>query len=129
MKLMAKRIQEMRTSHGMTQEELGEKLGVLRQTISSWESGNVANIKRSSIQKMAEIFKCDPVWLMGFEDAPEVTVTYESPDRETIKAIVDHQPIIGKSAEMAKRTELYQAVLEVRPENYDIAIKLRRSLS
>ena len=129
MKRMGQRIKEKREAMNMTQEELGEKLGVLRQTICKWENGDVQNIKRSSIAKMAEIFHCDPVWLMAYEGAPEVKVTYSAPNEEDITLTVDHQPIIGKSAEMAKRSELYQAALEVRPENYDIAIKLLKSLS
>ena len=36
---IGKRLKDMRTGMGMTQEECAEKLGVARQTLSSWESG------------------------------------------------------------------------------------------
>ena len=129
MKNMGKRIKQKREELNMTQEELGEKLGVLRQTICKWENGDVQNIKRSYIAEMAKIFNCDPVWLMAYEEAPEVKLTYSAPDHEDVSVMVDHEPIIGKSAEMVKRTALYQAALDVRPENYDIAIKLLKSLT
>ena len=122
---MASRIKEMRTSHNMSQEELGEKLGVLRQTISSWESGNVANIKRSYIAQMADLFECDPVWLMGFESAQQVSLTYSAEGHEPIEVQVDKKPIIG---ETAKRAALYKAALGVKVENLDIAIELLNSL-
>ena len=126
MKTMGKRIQEKRTEIGMSQEELGNQLGVLRQTIGKWENGDVLNIKRSYIQKMADIFDCDPVWLMGFEDSARVDLTYTAEDKEPVVVTVDKHPIIGESSLRAK---LYQAALKVRPENIETAIELLKSLS
>ena len=128
-KIMGMRIHDKRKENNLSLEELGSRLGVGKGTISRWEHGAVENIKRSHIAMMAEIFGCDPVWLMGLENAPDVTVTYESPDREPVKALVDIEPIIGKSSVMARRAALYAAALEVRPENFDVAIKLLKSLS
>lgn len=53
----------------MTQEELGNRLGVQKSAIRKYEKGIVDNIPRSRIALMAEIFGVDPVWLMGFEDS------------------------------------------------------------
>ena len=46
-------------------------LGVFPSAVNKWENGTVENIKRSTIQQMADIFGCSPAWLMGF-DAPEI---------------------------------------------------------
>ena len=35
----SQKLMELRRSKGMSQEQLGEKLGVTRQTISKWELG------------------------------------------------------------------------------------------
>ena len=126
MKTMGTRIQEMRTKCNMTQEELGDKLGVLRQTIGKWEAGDVQNIKRSYIAKMADMFHCDPVWLMGFDGAPEVGLTYTAPDKESVMVTVDHMPIVGENSLRAK---LYQAAVRVRTENLQTAIEVLESLS
>ena len=133
-KIMGQRIHTKRIELGLSMEELGKFVGVSRQTICNWEKGEVENIARDHIKAMADLFHCEKSWLMNMEDAPEVTLTYEAPDKEPIKVKVTGDPIIGKSAEtlnreQAKRVALYAAVLNVKPENYDIAIKLLESLS
>ena len=128
MKTMGLRIKSKRNELGLTMEELGDRLGVQRQAINKWEKGEVQNIKRSYIKKMAELFNVSPAWLMGFEDTTDVTLTYSAPGRESVVAEADAHPIIGFEA-TSKRAELYQAALNVRPENIDVAIKLLKSLS
>lgn len=65
---MGEIIRKLRLANGMTQEELGTKLGVQKSAIRKYESGLVENIPRSSIQKMADIFGVKPSYLMGWED-------------------------------------------------------------
>ena len=65
---MSLRIREKRLEKNMTMEELGVAIGVQKSAVNKWEKGIVKNIKRSTIQKMAELFDCSPVWLMGLED-------------------------------------------------------------
>ena len=128
MKNMGKRIAQKRTECGLSQEDLGARLNppVTRQSISRWEKGSVADIKRSHIAQMAQILHCDPVWLMGFEDTKDVVLTYEAPGKESVKLMVDHQPVIGTTSKIA---ELYQLVLAIKPENMDLAINILKSLT
>lgn len=65
---MGDRIKELRIEKGLTQEELGQILGVGKAAIWKYEKGVVANIKRSSIQKMSEYFKVSPNYIMGYSD-------------------------------------------------------------
>ena len=126
MSIIGDRIHQKRTECGMTLEELGEKLGVQRQAVSKWEKGEVQNIKRSYIAKMAEMFHCSPVWLMGFDDSEEVQLIYNAKGKEPITAIVDtREPIIGESN---KRAQLYKVALDIKPENLDVAIQILKSL-
>ena len=128
MKKMGMRIHNKRREFDLTLEELGKKLGVQKSAISKWEKGEVVNIKREYIDKMSEIFGVSPQWLMGYEKADEVTLTYEAPGHEPVKTTVDGKPIIGPES-TSKRAALYQAVLKVRLENIDVAIQLLKSLS
>ena len=127
MKTLGQRIHAKRTEYGWTMAELGEKVGVQSSAVNKWEKGEVKYIERGRIAKLAEVFHCSPAWLMGFDDEDDVTLTYESPGKETITAKVDSTPIIGNSA--SSKAALYQAALGVRAENIDVAIKLLKSLS
>ena len=128
MSIMGDRIRNKRLENNWSMEELGKRLGVHRAAIGKWENGDVQNIKRSSIEKMARLFECDPVWLMGFEDAGKVKVTYSAPKKESVSATVDQKskPIIG---ETALRLRLYQAALNVPAPCLEVAIQLLNSLS
>lgn len=68
---MSERIKELRLAAGMSQEDLGLKLGLGKSAIAKYENGRVKNIKQSTIKKMAEIFNCQPSYLMGFDDEPQ----------------------------------------------------------
>lgn len=125
MKQLGLRIQYKRKEAGLTQEELGQKLGVSRQTIAKWESGGVKHFDRAYADKMARIFNCSPDWLMNMENA-NVLLTYEAEGREPVQLTVKGLPILG---ETAKRAQLYQAAIDVLPQNLDLAINLLRSLS
>lgn len=66
--MMAKRIKECRTQQGLTQEELADKLGLKKSAIAKYENGRVENIKRTTIEQMADIFECSPSYLMGWSN-------------------------------------------------------------
>lgn len=65
---MGDRIRILRKQHRMTQAELGSKIGVGKTAIVKYEKGEVENIPRSSIQKMATLFGVSPSYLMCFDD-------------------------------------------------------------
>ncbi len=53
-------IKQLRISKGMTQEELGAKIGVQRAAVQKWECGITQNLKRSTIQMLAKLFEVSP---------------------------------------------------------------------
>lgn len=125
MKEMAKRIHDKRKEYNLSMEELAEKIGVNKSSISKWEAGTVGDIKRTYIAKMAQIFHVRPSWLMGYDQEEGITLTYEAPGQETVRLSVDKEPIIGPTSKIA---ELYSLILAIDPKNYDLAIKILKSL-
>ena len=64
--MIGKRINELRKSSGMTQEELGKKLGVIKQTVSSWENDSSEPNHAATIA-LAKLFGVTTDYLLGAE--------------------------------------------------------------
>lgn len=67
---MGNRIKELRIKAGLTQTELGDKLGIGASAVAKYENGRVKNIKQSTIAEMARIFDCAPSYVMALDDVP-----------------------------------------------------------
>lgn len=64
------KIKEFRLKQGLTQTQLGEKLGVGAAAVNKWESGLVKNIKRETIQRISMVLNISPVTLIGMVEEP-----------------------------------------------------------
>ena len=51
---IGKKIKDARLAKGLTQEELGNIVGLQKSAIAKYENGRVVNIKRSTLQKLAK---------------------------------------------------------------------------
>ena len=58
------KIKNARQAKGMTQEELGEILGVQKSAIAKYENGRVINIKRSTLKKISDVLDIPPFELV-----------------------------------------------------------------
>ena len=65
---MGSRIRDLRLAAGLTQEQLGDMVGLQKSAIAKYENGKTENMKRSVIKKMAEVLGVSPAYLMGFEE-------------------------------------------------------------
>lgn len=59
-KLIKNRLKAFREEHGMSQEELSEKTGLSRTTISKIENNEEVNVNTKTIAKIAEVFNVAP---------------------------------------------------------------------
>lgn len=51
---IGQKIKDARLAKGLTQEELGNIVGLQKSAIAKYEKGRVVNIKRSTLQKLAK---------------------------------------------------------------------------
>lgn len=66
---LGQRIQELRKQNNLSQEALGEKLGVSRQAISRWEmDGAVPEVDK--LITLSKLFGVPVGWLLGVEEEP-----------------------------------------------------------
>lgn len=66
------RIKQLRIAKGMTQEELGQKIGVKKSAIHKYESGMIVNLKRDTISKLAKVLDTTGSYLIGMRDEEEL---------------------------------------------------------
>lgn len=70
-------IKQLRTERGMTQEELGEILGVKKAAVQKWESGTVQNLKRATIKALSEYFEVSPSnFIEGIPEPSNISAIY-----------------------------------------------------
>lgn len=65
-------IKKLRKEKNITQEQLGDIIGVKKSAIAKYESGRVENLKRSSIEKLANFFNVSPSYLLDIKDDPNI---------------------------------------------------------
>ncbi len=63
-------IKKLRKDKHLTQEQLGEMIGVQKSAIAKYERGEIINLKRDTIEKLAKIFEVRPSYIMGLVDTP-----------------------------------------------------------
>ena len=81
--MVSDRIKNLRVASGMTQEQLGEVLGVGKATVQKYESGQIQNLKTAHIKKLCRLFGKKPHYFI-FDDLEK----YES-ESENLLAKVE----------------------------------------
>lgn len=71
---LGEKIKFYRKRLGLSQDELGKRLGVKISAVSKWECGRVENIPASRLRMMADIFGVTPASLIDDADASSETV-------------------------------------------------------
>lgn len=95
--LFINRFSELIKDTNYTLEEIGNAIGIKsKSTISKYLSGNIKNIKRSQIIKLANFFDVSPAWLAGFSNEKYNSKITKIPvlDKIDIKNILAQQNII-----------------------------------
>lgn len=108
---MGQIIKTNRENLGLTQEELGAKVGVNKAAVQKWESGKVQNLKRTTIQKLAQIFEIAPSALLGLaEEATEKQTA--KPRKKGVKIPVLGEVIAGVPIEAIEDILDYEEISE-----------------
>ena len=89
----------------LTLTDVAELVGVNVSTIMRWENGDIANMKRDKILKLANALKISPSVIMGWEDdAPPRSIRIPVLGRvaagipiEAIEEIIDYEEVDGNT--------------------------------
>lgn len=64
-------LKERRETLKLSQEEVAKAIGVTKATVSKWEKGDIANMKRDKISQLSKILKVSPLVILGMEEVTE----------------------------------------------------------
>ena len=68
---LANRLRTKRIENNLSLQDVAEKLGVSKVTVSRYETLDITNIPSDKIEGMAKLYKTTPAYLMGWEDKKE----------------------------------------------------------
>lgn len=66
--IMKINIRELRKNNGLTMKDVAKRVGVSEATISRWESGQIANMKRDKIALLADTLHINPSDILGIDE-------------------------------------------------------------
>lgn len=114
-------LKQRRLELGLTMKEIATAVGVSESTVSRWEAGNIANMKKNRLVALANILQI-PVSNLIDDDSNNNEPTLTARDEKDIKkkldealASIDSEALMfdGEPVEMDKETkELLKASLE-----------------
>lgn len=84
------KIKYLRQLTGLSQEELGKRVGVQRAAINKYEKGTVTNIPIHTIEKIAAVFDVSPTYIVGWNGDKENPLSAE------VKVIKGVEQFFGK---------------------------------
>ncbi len=92
--LFGERLRKRRKELRLTQEELGESVGVTRQTVIQWERGSFSP-DMEKLGRIAEALECSAAWLLGEAENPEFPQR-STPSQERFFEDFLHVPLMDK---------------------------------
>jgi repressor LexA len=101
-------ISTQRKRLGLTMKEIAEAVGVSEATVSRWESGDINNMRRDKIAKLADVLNLSPIKILGIEETPALIS-----DRE-LKFALYGDPAEDVSSEDLKAIRDYAAYVRER---------------
>lgn len=126
-------LKNQRIKLGLTQLDVAQAVGVSEATVSRWESGDIANMKRSRIAALATVLKISPTVIMGWNENKS-TNTYPSDAVEIDDAIITF-PILGNIAagydgiaieeETGEMIQVPKSLLRGRPVSDYMVLKIK----
>lgn len=70
------RIKARRLELGLTLKDVADALNVAESTVSRYETSNIQNMGIDKIKTLADVLKCSPEYLMGWETASPPGIDY-----------------------------------------------------
>lgn len=109
---VGERIKTYRLEKGWTQEELGKQLGVGKAAVQKYESGQVQNLKSSTIKILCDLFHAQPFDFIFddfiFEDRTEYEIQVINTKKENLLKIFTTLNVTGQQKIIDYASDLHK---------------------
>jgi len=131
MSITGQKIKDRRKQLNMSADDVASLLNVSRSTIFRYENGYIEKIPANILEKLAEILKTTPAYLMDWEDdyiddgilIKETVDDYYGTDEKFIS--VDQRAVSSDRAKIAAMAEIYLSLTDSgKKKAYDYIIDL-----
>jgi transcriptional regulator with XRE-family HTH domain len=68
---MGDRISRQRKMLGLKQQDVAERLGLVRQTVSLWENDHTKDLRGRNLRDLARLLKVEPDWILYGDTVPK----------------------------------------------------------
>lgn len=105
------KIRRLRKEKGLTQEELGNEVGLQKAAINKYETGIIVNIKRARLDRIAQALGVNPVWLMDDNSGWPPVESVEAIIRKGLDSLEgDSGKMLRDHIEAKETSELYMSL-------------------
>ena len=95
--MFGERIKELRNNHTWTQQELGDRLGVSKQSVSNWENGNIMP-SIDVLVRMSDLFQTSTDYILNRENDLTLDITdLDSEQKAMVQRMVRYFRNINKT--------------------------------
>jgi transcriptional regulator with XRE-family HTH domain len=126
MSITGQRIKARRKQLKMSADEVAAKLGVSRSTIFRYENGQIEKVPANVLERLAEILKTTPIYLMGWDDDSNASSSHKLDDLSFDNMNPEDRNIsmVKESSEDTYQIDERLRSLNVEPADKDTIIKM-----
>lgn len=126
MSITGQRIKARRKQLKMSADEVAAKLGVSRSTIFRYENGQIEKVPANVLERLAEILKTTPTYLMGWDDDSNASSSHKLHDLsfENMNPEDRNISMVKESSEDTYQIDERLRSLNAEPADKDTIIKM-----
>lgn len=118
------KLKELRKQHGLSQEELGRRIGVTKQSVSRYEAGRMPTVE--VMMRISDAFGVPFESLVKDYDWSSVTVYEDESDGEIVRQIVGRRNVPVLIPET--KVKLHQIIDQITPDQAETVLRMLQGL-
>ena len=118
------KLKELRKQHGLSQEELGRRIGVTKQSVSRSEAGRLPTVE--VMMRISDAFGVPFESLVKDSDWSSVTVYEDESDGEIVRQIVGRRNVPVLIPET--KVKLHQIIDQITPDQAETVLRMLQGL-